>query len=250
MAALSASRNTPEWSGGATRYHYGLIPVEASTSIYVGSIVALNANGRAVPAQSRGSGALLKLNVIGICEYVYAGGILPPGIDALNQPGNGALYPGATATLGTAGAISIGVVAGCFGMDVDSTITDSSHVGQMCVAIDDHTVGMGTLVANTTSITVPASAPLINVLQPDIIQGTFDAYSATGAGGTHYVEGTDFAVDYQAGLFMALAGGAISGGGTVYVTYRRAAARVIAGEIVAIDGGLAYVNFLRDGITL
>ncbi len=250
MAALSASRNTPEWSGVATRYHYGLIPVEASTSLYVGSMVAINNNGRAVPAQSRAAGATLsKLNVLGICEYIYAGGILPPGIDALNQTGNGTLYPGATATLGTAGAISVGVVAGCFGMDVDSTVT-AANVGEMCFAIDDHTVGMGTLVANTTSITVPGSGILINVLQPDIVPGTFDAYSATGAGGTHYLEGTDFAVDYQAGLFIALSGGAISAGGTVYVTYRRAAAKVVAGEIVAMDGGIAYVNFWRDSPTL
>ena len=247
---LTASRNTPEWSG-SNRYHYGLIPVEASTSLYVGGMVALNANGRAVPAQSRGSGALLKLKVIGICDRVYAGGWMPPGVDALNQTGNGTLYPGATATLGTAGAISVDVVSGVFGMDVDSTITDSSHNGQMCVAVDDHTVGIGTLVANTTSITVPASGPLINVLQPDIMQGTFDAYSATGAGGTHYVEGTDFAVDYQAGLFLTLSSGAISAGGTVYVTYYRAGAKVVAGELVASgSAGLAYVNFGRNGATL
>ena len=250
MAGLTASRNTPEFSG-SNRYHYGLIPVEASTSIYVGGIVALNNNGRAVPAQSRVSGTLLsKLNVIGVCEYVYAGGIVYPGLNALNQAGNGSLYPAATGTLGTAGAISVGVVCGTFGMDVDATIVDSSHVGQMCVAVDDHTVGLGTLVANTTSITVPASGPLINVLQPDIMQGTFDAYSATGGGGTHYLEGTDFAVDYQGGLFMALAGGAISAGGTVYVTYYRAASKVLAGESVAMDGGLCYVNFGRDNATL
>jgi len=232
MSALTASRNTPEWPGFSNRYHYGLVPVEASTSIYVGSMVALNNNGRAVPAQSRASGTTKsKLSLIGICEYVYAGGIVMPGIDALNQTGNGGLFPGATATLGTAGAISVGVVAGAFGMDVDSTITDTSHVGQMVVAVDDHTVGLGTLVANTTSITVPASGILINVLQPDVVQGTFDAYSASGAGGTHYLEGTDFAVDYQAGLFMTLSGGAISAGGTVYVTYYRAAAKVIAASL-------------------
>src|SRR5947209_10690473 len=115
MAALSGSRNTPEWPGFSNRYHYGLIPVEASTSVYVGSMVALNNNGRAVPAQSRASCTTKsKLNVIGICEYVYAGGILPPGVDALNQTGNAPLFPGATLTLGTAGAISIGVVASAF----------------------------------------------------------------------------------------------------------------------------------------
>jgi hypothetical protein len=240
--ALSASRNTPEWNG-SNRFHWGLLPVEASTSLYVGGMVALNANGRAVPAQARTTAPRDNLRVMGICEYVYAGGILPPGVDALNQTGNGGLYPGAGATLGTAGAISVGVMAGCFGMDVDSSITDASPVGQLVFAVDDHTVGRGTLVANSTSITVPASGVLANILQPDIVPGTFNAYSSTGAGGTHYAEGADFAVDYQAGIFLTLAGGAISAGGTVYVTYRRAATLVVAGRMVAFDGGLAYVDF-------
>ena len=248
MAALSASRNTPEWPGFSNRYHYGLIPVEASTSVYVGGMVALNANGNAVPAQARsGTAALRKLNIIGICEYVYAGGILPPGINALNQSGNGFLYPGATGTVGNAGAISVGVVAGAFGMDVDGTIT-AANVGEMCFAADDHTVTLGTLVANTTSFTTPAAAPLVVVLKPDIVQGSVDCYSATGGGGTHYVEGTDFAIDYQAGLFMALAGGAISTSATVFITYYSAGLKVVAGEIIAIDAGLAYINFMRDNV--
>jgi hypothetical protein len=250
MSALGGSRNTPEWNG-APRFHYGLVPVEASTSLYVGGLVALNTNGRAVPAQARGSAPLDNLRIIGVCEYVYAGGILPPGIDALNQTGNGGLYPGATATLGTAGAISVGVVCGIFGMDVDSSITDTSHVGQLVFSVDDHTVGLGTLVANTTSITVPSSAPLVNVLWPDIIPGTFNAYSATGGGGAHYKEGVDFAVDYQSGLFTVTpSGSAISAGGNVYVTYRRAVTLVVAGRMVAYDGGLAYVSFLERAAAL
>ncbi len=243
MAALTASRNTPEWTG-TPRFHMGLIGVEASTSIYVGSMVAIDASGYAVPAQVIGASPKTKLRIVGICEYVYAGGILPPGIDALNQTGNGTLFPGATGTVGTAGAISVGVVSGIFGMDVDSTIS-AVNVGELCFAVDDHTVTLGTLVANTTSIVVPAAAPLINVLKPHIVPGTFDAYSATGGGGTHYVEQTDFAVDYQSGLFLTLAGGAIAAGGTVYVTYYSAVSKVPAGEIIAIDAGLAYVNFMK-----
>jgi hypothetical protein len=218
MAALSNSRNTPEWSGFSNRFHWGLLPVEASTSIYVGGMVALNANGNAVPAQMRGTAPLDVLRIMGICEYVYAGGIMPPGINALNQTGNGSLFPGASGTVGNAGAISVGVVCGCFGMDVDNTI-GAANVGELVFAADDHTVSMGTLVANATSITVPGSGLLINVLQPDIVPGTFAAYSATGGGGTHYKEGVDFAVDYQGGLFITLSGGAISAGGTVYLTY-------------------------------
>jgi hypothetical protein len=242
MAALSASRNTPEWNG-APRFRYGLIGVEASTSIYVGGMVALDANGYAVPAQARGAFPLNNLQIIGICEYVYAGGILPPGINALNQTGNGTLYPGATATLGSAGAISLGVACSIFGMDHDNSVTNA-NIGEIVFAADDHTVTLGTAVANTTSITVPSSGPLINVLQPGIVRGTFAAYSATGAGGTQYAEGTDFAVDYQGGLFITLSGGAISAGATVYVTYYRSGSRVPAGRLIANDGGLAYVTFL------
>jgi hypothetical protein len=207
-------------------------------------MVAIDASGNAVPAQARsGTGVLRKLNVLGICEYVYAGGIQPPGVNAVNQ--SGVTYGNISA--GAAGAISVGVVAGAFGMDVDNTIA-GANIGQVCYAADDHTVTLGTLVANTTSIVTPSAAPLVVVLKPDIVAGTFDAYSATGAGGTHYVEGTDFAIDYQAGLFLALAGGAISTTATVYVTYYSAVAKVAAGEILAIDAGLCYVNFMRDAI--
>jgi hypothetical protein len=240
MSGLTASRNTPEWNG-APRFHYGLIPVEASTSIYVGGMVGLNSNGNGVPAQARGTSPLDELRILGICEYVYAGGIQPPGVNALNQ--SGLTYNNIAA--GTAGAISIGVICSIFGMDNDSSIAQA-NVGEMCFAADDHTVSLGTLVANTTSITVPSSGVLINVLQPDILPGTFAAYSATSAGGTHYKEGTDFAVDYQAGLFITLSGGAISAGGTVYVTYYHAGTKVAAGRIIGIDANLVYVSFLNN----
>jgi hypothetical protein len=253
MSALTASRNTPEWNG-APRFHYGVLPVEASTSIYVGGMVAIDANGYAVPAQVLGSSPLNKLLAVGVCEYVYAGGSMPPGVNALNQTGNGLLYPGATGTLGNAGAIYIGVTCSIFGMDVDSSITGAGQIGQMAFANDDHTVSVldgsgATTVANTTSITVPSSAPLINVLHPYIQPGSFNAYSATGSSGTHYVENTDFAINYQSGLFQVLSGGAISGGGTVYITYKYGTpTKVAVGEVVAIDAGLAYVCMYKQAL--
>ena len=164
------------------------------------------------------------------------------GVNAVNT--SGTTYGSISA--GAAGAISVGVVAGIFGMDVDSTIT-AANVGEICFAADDHTVTLGTLVANTTSITVPASAPLINVLKPDIVAGSFDAYSATGAGGTHYVEGTDFIVNYQAGIFYTTSTGAISAGGTVYTSYYYGGLYPVAGRLVAIDAGQAFVSFLSAG---
>jgi hypothetical protein len=231
-----------------------LIAVEASSSLYVGGMVAINSNGRAVKGQVPGASPLDTLKVAGICEYVYAGGIVPPGVDALNQTGSGGLFPGATATLGTAGAISVSVVAGIFGMDVDSSITDATCIGKLAFVVDDHTVGLadgsgGTTVANTTSITMPSSAPLINVLKPYILPGSFNAFSASGGGGTKYTENTDYAVNYQSGLFTVLAGSAISAGGTVFITYKWGLpTKVAAGEIVAYEGGLAYVNFMKQSL--
>jgi hypothetical protein len=250
MSGLSASRNTPEWNG-TPRFNYGLIGVEASTSIFVGGMVAIDANGNAVPAQVLGSSPLNSLKIAGICDRVYAGGIMPPGVNALNQTGNGTLYPGAAGTLGAAGAIFVMVVCSTFGVDNDGTIS-AANIGAVAFANDDHTVSLSdgsgaTTVANTTSITVPSAAPLIDVLHPYIVPGSFNAYSATDGGGTHYVENTDFAINYQSGLFQALAGGAISAGGTVYVTYKYGApTKVAAGEIIAIDGNLVYVSFLRQ----
>jgi hypothetical protein len=261
MAGLGASRNTSEWNG-APRFHYGLIPVEASTSIYVGGMVALNANGNAVPAQALGVSPLNKLSIIGICEYVYAGGIMPPGLNALNQTGNGVLYPGATATLGAAGAISVGVVCSIWGMDVDNSIAQA-QVGQMAFAVDDHTVsvldGSGAhTVANTVAIaggaaggmplfgTTPFPAPII-VLNPYITPGSVTVYSATGATGTKYVENTDYSINYQAGILTAIPGGAITTGETLYVAYKYGVpTKVAAGEIIAIDGGLAYVCMFKQ----
>jgi len=137
MAALSASRNTPEWSG-SRRQHYGLLGVEASTNIYVGGMVAMDASGYAVPAS-----AVATLKVLGICESVYAGGTMPPGVNALNQTGNGSLYPGATGVLGAAGAISVGVVRGVFGMDHDGSVV-ATVIGSLVYALDDHTVSTST----------------------------------------------------------------------------------------------------------
>ena len=47
MAALTNSRNTPEMAdGGRIR----VINVEANTTVFLGGMVAVNANGNAVPA--------------------------------------------------------------------------------------------------------------------------------------------------------------------------------------------------------
>ena len=73
MAALTSSRNTPEMSDFGRVQNY---PVEANTTIYLGSMVALNANGNAVPAASTAG-----LRIVGRAERLYQG---MPGEDAVN----------------------------------------------------------------------------------------------------------------------------------------------------------------------
>src|SRR5438445_3265110 len=207
MAGLSTSRNTPELSDGGRIIQIG---VEAATSIYVGGMVALDSNGYAVPAQVYGAAPLAALIVMGVCEYVYAGGVLAAGLNALNTSANAVLYPQVTG-VGNAGAIAVGVRRiGAFGFDFDGTITAATNIGPLVFANDDHTVSLadgsgGTTVANTTSKTFTASGTTqLIVLNPFIQPGSFNAYSATGGGGTHYIENTDFSVDYQAGILINL----------------------------------------------
>ncbi len=252
MAALSSSRNTPEknFAGARTPAPFG---VEASTSLYVGGMVALDANGYAVPAQAYGTSPLNVLQVMGVLTKVYAGGDMPPGVNAINLSTASGLFPPNLPSLGSAGAISVYARRGIFGMDNDSSIS-AANLGALAFAADDHTVSLtdgsgGTTVPNTTSITVPAAAPLVNVLHPYIQPGSFNAYSATGGGGTHYVENTDFAVDYQTGLFVVLAGGAISASGTVYITYKYGkATKPVAGQIFSIENGLVYIDFTTQSL--
>src|SRR6266851_2989728 len=212
MALLSISRNTPELSDGGRIIQIG---VEAATSIYVGGLVALDANGYAVPAQLYGAAPLNVLTVMGVCEYVYAGGVLPPGLNALNLAASALLYP-------------------------------------LVFANDDHTVSLAdgsgaTTVPNTTSFVLPASGtPQLSILKPYIQPGSVNAYSATGGGGTHYVENTDFSIDYQAGQFQAIPGGAIPAGATVFITYKYGfATKPAVGRLVAVDSQFAWVDVTR-----
>jgi hypothetical protein len=99
-----------------------VLAVEANTTIYLGGIVAVNANGNAVPASATTT-TTNALKVIGRAEYVV-GGI--PGQNAANNPG-------------AAGAIQIAVRKGVFMYAQDSSLTAAS-VGSSCFAIDDNTV--------------------------------------------------------------------------------------------------------------
>jgi hypothetical protein len=119
MAALTSSRNTPEMAdGGRIR----VVNVEANTTIYLGSMVAIDAAGNAVPASATTTTANAQ-KVIGRGEYVVNG---IPAQNAVNNPG-------------AAGAIQIAVRKGVFMYSQDNSITAAS-VGSPCFALDDNNV--------------------------------------------------------------------------------------------------------------
>jgi hypothetical protein len=119
MAALTNSRNTPELAdGGRIR----VINVEANSTVFLGGMVAINANGNAVPASATTTTANA-LKIIGRAEYVVNG---LPAQNAVNNPG-------------TAGAIQIAVRKGVFMYAQDTSIT-AAAVGSTCFALDDNNV--------------------------------------------------------------------------------------------------------------
>jgi hypothetical protein len=235
MAALTGPRNTPELADGGRMV---LVPVEASTSIHLGGMVALNAAGNAVAAAKTAG-----LITMGRAEYVYTGGMMPPGIDALNQSGGAALFP-QIPSLGAAGAISIGVRKGVFKYDNDGSIT-AANVGQPCFAADDHTVSADSLAVAQAPFTIPAS--LIQQLAhwPVAIGSVLVQNNAKS---TTYVEHTDYWVDYQGGIITYEGGTLVS---TVVVqvgySYHGGTLYSSAGRIVQVDSDGVWVDFWRSG---
>ncbi len=118
MAALTGSRNTPELTEDK-EYSY---PVEATTNIYIGALVGLNAAGNAVPMS-----AATGLKVVGRAERVYNGTY--PGQNAINNPG-------------AAGAITITTRRGIFLFNnaASPNAVTAAYVGGPCFAVDDNTV--------------------------------------------------------------------------------------------------------------
>ncbi|HXN85794.1 MAG TPA: hypothetical protein VN867_06960 [Candidatus Binataceae bacterium] len=119
MAALTNSRNTPEM---ADEGRIRVLGVEANTTVFLGSMVAINAAGNAVPASATSTTANA-LKVIGRADYVVNG---IPAQNAVNNPG-------------VAGAIQIAVRKGVFLFSQDASITTAS-VASPCFALDDNNV--------------------------------------------------------------------------------------------------------------
>lgn len=224
MAALTNSRNTPELADGGRMQVY---PVESNTTVYLGSMVALNGNGNAVPASSTPG-----LKIIGRAEMVSEG---LPGQDAVNNPG-------------VAGAIAIVARRGVFMYAVNDGSIGGPQVCQPAFAVDDNSVsisdGSGATAVTAQAETFPgtSSAQIIS-LGHEFVSNV--RVHSSPAGGTVYAEGTDYAVNFQTGLVMLIAGGGIAAASTVYIDYNWGApTRSVAGRIVAIDpSGQAWIDF-------
>jgi hypothetical protein len=224
MAALTNSRNTPELADSGRMQVY---PVEANTTIYLGSIVALNGNGNAVPAS--GSPAL---KVIGRTEMV-SGGL--PGQDAINNPG-------------AAGAIAVVARRGVFMYAVNDGSITAAQVGQVAFAVDDNSVslsdGSGAVEVGAQAAAFP-SASSAQIVSLGHESASRVRVHSTSAGGAVYTEGTDYTVDPTAGLVMLIGGGAIAAAAVVYIDYSwGAATRSAAGRVVALDpSGQVWIDF-------
>jgi len=229
MAALTNSRNTPELADGARTMVY---PVEANTTVYLGGIVALNTNDNAVPASS-----VATLKIIGRAEMVVNG---IPGQDAVNNPG-------------AAGAMSIVARRGVFMYAVNDGTIGAAQVGQVAFAVDDNSIsandGGSATAVSAQSVAFPAatSAQIVNVGHENISKVKVHS---TAGGGTVYVEGTDYVVDYQAGLVMLIGGGGIAAAATVFIDYNWGApTRSVAGRIAGLDpSGQVWIDFWHQSI--
>lgn len=205
-------------------------PVEANTTVYLGSIIALNANGNAAPASS-----VANLKVIGRAEMVNNG---IPGQDAVNNPG-------------AAGAISIVARRGVFMYAVNDASIGAAQVGQMAFAVDDNSVSLNdgsaatAAVAQSTTFPAATSAQIVNLGHENIAKVRVHS---TSGGGTVYVEGSDYVVNYQAGLAMLIGGGAIAAAATVFIDYNWGVpTRSVAGRITGLDpSGQVWIDFWQQ----
>jgi len=132
MTLLSQDRKTDKL-GTEDVVYPGLVryPVEASTTIYAGALVAINASGNAIPCPSTLSSTTGALKCVGRAERQVA-----------NQATGGTISPDGIAT-GAAGSIGVHVRQGVFyfNINADSTIT-KANFGANVYASDDNTVSL------------------------------------------------------------------------------------------------------------
>jgi hypothetical protein len=223
MAALTSARNTPEMADFGRIQVY---PVEANTVVYLGAMVALNAAGNAVPASSAAG-----LRIVGRAERVHNG---IPGQNADNSGG-------------AAGAIAVVCRRGVFMYAINDSSIAQAQVGSLAFAVDDNSVsahdGGGATAVAAAAFTLPASGtPQLVVLNHENVS---DLVVTSSPAGTTYVEGTDYVVDYQAGLVIATSSGAIAAAAQVLISYDWGApTRSVAGRVVNLDpSGEVWIDF-------
>lgn len=228
MTALSADRKADKL-GVEDQVYPNLLqyPVAASTSIYGGALVALDASGNAVPASATGT-----LKCVGRCEK-----------QALNLATGGS--PGAT---GSAGSIQVQVRQGCFYFNVnaDSTI-DGTKLGANVYASDDNTVSLsdaggtrpyaGYVVDPATSSSMRGSTTLVGVMvgvanpyatNPELASSASTAFKAravvttlqayTGSGTGVLTETSNGALSAADGVTLAVGDVVFIQGGTTNLT--------------------------------
>jgi len=123
----------------------------------------------------------------------------------------------------------------------------------MAFAVDDNSVslndgsGATAVVAQSTTFPGAASPQIVGVGHENISKVRVHS---TSGGGTVYTEGTDYVVDFQAGLIMLVSGGAIAAAATVFVDYNwGAATRSVAGRIVNLDpSGQVWIDFWHQSV--
>jgi hypothetical protein len=196
-------------------------PVAATTSIFAGSIVALNASGLAVPAS-----ATLGLKVIGRCER-----------QVLNLATGGTVSPDGIAT-GAAGSINVEVHQGAFYYfaNPDSTFT-AADFGANVYAADDNTIsksdlggarpyagyvidGGGVMASpeSKTKIGIMLAVPNPYATNPELLSATqFKARAVVTSLATYTGTGTNTLTASVNGAFGTQDGVAVGAGDTVFI---------------------------------
>lgn len=124
MANLTAPRDTHEIASGATSI---VLPVKATTTIYQGSIVAIGADGYAIPGKKAAS-----LKAVGRAEETVE-----------NSGGDG--------------AVTVRVTRGVFVFDNSSTAANKVGIADvlgLCYMEDDHTVTKAATGASVAGLVV------------------------------------------------------------------------------------------------
>jgi hypothetical protein len=136
---------------------------------------------------------------------------------------------------------------------VNDASIGAAQVGQLAFAVDDNSISASdgstatAVVAQSTTFPASTSAQVIDLGHETIAK--VKVHSTSG-GGTVYVEGTDYVVDYQAGVVMLIAGGAIAAAATVFIDYNWGApTRSVAGRIAGLDpSGQVWVDFWHQSV--